>query len=268
MNPIDQVSLGLVLRAGSGAPTQAEVLAFDAEGPGEAPLGMFAAVPPTQVGHVLTMAPFAEYPVWVEAHPSSPVSVLHRHGVVAVFDTPARRDAALLAALQDPDIAGTFAPKHRGYWTYPDAPVEGEPFALLTAFSSCYGNQWWGLTPMPYGLDVTSEPIRLESFGHPSMCGVPPPQVRDVWAWHMPGLAAGSHQIDLYHVYPHGIGGLAESVFVTVLQGASGPGSAPHLVPVVDASAASLLVLACCIAAALAVHRRQENCGSSELSAR
>lgn len=246
--------LGLVLRTGFGAPSQAEVLAFDPADPGAAPLATFDVAPPDAVEAAYRVTGPGEPADWINAHPTSPVSRMARSGVQAFYPTETARDAALVAARKDPDIAGVFTPSRVGYWTFPEAPMANEPFGLFAAYFQCEGLQWWGLTPVPYELDVTSTPIRLVSPGENPLCGVPPPQVRQVWGWHLPGLSAGDHTIDLYQLHRNGISGPIDSLVVGVVAGEGLAQGGPQAIPAIGVAFEVALVIACC-AAGLLAHR-------------
>lgn len=148
--------LGLVLRA-AGAPTQAEVLAFEPGGGDAPPLATFAAVLPEAVVESYPVFPHDAYAAWLSAHPSAPVSAVNARGVQTHYATQELRDLALAAALQDPAVEGVFTPVNSGYWTYPEHPQADQPFALFTAFYNCYDVTWWDFTPVPFLLDLGTE---------------------------------------------------------------------------------------------------------------
>lgn len=240
--------LGLVLRTGVGAPTQAEVLAFDPLAAGAAPLATFDVAPPDAVEVAYRVTGPGQLADWISAHPTSPVSRMARSGVQAFYPTQAARDAALVAARQDPDVAGVFTPSPVGYWTFPETPLAQEPFGLFAAYYQCEGLRWWGLTPVPYELNVTSSPIRLVSPGENSICGVPPPPFRQVWGWHLPGLSAGEHTIDLYRLHGTGVSGPVESLVVGIAPGAGLAQGGPQAIPASGFAFEVALVIACCAA--------------------
>lgn len=247
--------LGLVLRPAPQAPSQAQVLAFDPSGGQPAPLATFQAVPPVSLSHPMPMlVPLgyeqaqADYEAWLAANPASPLSRVHSRGVQAHYATQTERDAAMVAALADPDVEGVFVPENLGYWIYPQQPVAGQPFALFSAFNACETH--WTTTPFPAEFDTGTDPIRFVGLGGGGGCGVPPP-IRWVMGWHLPGLEQGMHQIAIYDSdgsgipVPHAI----LSVNVVAGVGASAPG--PVTVPALGPAALAGLALACVAAVLL-----------------